>query len=336
MKRLITCMAIVSLLVLGLAGSALAAPLDNSDLAAAFGDGNSTAPIVINGVTTTVWRPAQFTAGTAPTITNASQTALGNRAGNNITFIPPGDTTTTFNVTAVGVNGSDSPSRMSQDEAVNLNNAVSPLIGFFGGDSTQQARTDVVTNTSTGWGSLINTSNFVNLYTPAPVNMAVPYTPGDALGFALTVYPVPGDMMGNNKVGDLEVWKFIPAGTTLNGGEKDARKFNIVTSSNDLNVADGQIWFSTDKNGLSVMNGNQTLGSGTLYYMWMEVQDNGSFDMDGTQGSIIDPPTVTPTLSTSGDSSSGCVYNPAAGMSLDLLLLAVPALGVLVSRIRRK
>lgn len=329
MKKLITCLMLASLLVFSMAGAA-SAQLSNSSLSTLIGSSNATTYSLAGVGSGTLWRPATFT--TTVTQATLSNTVLGTKGG-SITFNAPG-LNTFFNWTNPAAFGSG----LTATQAFAINSAVSPFIGYLNqGTAVARALTTAITGDST-WASKVNTATFSNLYTPPPVALTASTLAGGGLGYALTAYPVPGDMMSGYQVGQLEIWKFIPAGTTINNGAKTANKYSLATSSSDITgTTDGQIWFTSDAAGATLMSSSTTFatsGSST-YYMWMLLRDNGNFDMDGTLQVIVDPPTVTPATS-SGSSSSGCVYNPAAGLSLDLLFLALPALGVLASRIRRK
>lgn len=289
MKKLITCMLLASLLVFGVAGAASA--LDNATLSTIFGTGNATSVSVAGVGSGTLWRPATFS--TTVTQATLTSTVLGTK-GSSITFNAPG-TATAFNWT----DPTSFRSGLTAAQALAINNAMTPFIGFVNqGTATARALTTAITGDTAagGWASKINTAAFQNLYTPAPVALTASALAGGARGYALTAYPVPGDMIGTLQVGQLEIWKFIPAGTTINAGAKDARKYSLATASADITgTTDGQIWFTTDTAGANLMGSSSTFASASTYYMWMLLRDNGNFDLDGTLTVVVDPPTVTPT-----------------------------------------
>jgi hypothetical protein len=72
------------------------------------------------------------------------------------------------------------------------------------------------------------------------------------------------------------------------------------------------------------------IAAGTQLMPVVYVLDNGPYDLSATAGTVQDPPIIGAAVggsSSSSDGDSGCVMNPAAGLSLDwLLMLAAPAM----------
>lgn len=110
-------------------------------------------------------------------------------------------------------------------------------------------------------------------------------------------------------------------------------------------LADGSFFFADAANANAIAS-TATLSKGVTYTLWIAVKDGGKYDLDGdaTNGKVIDPPVATEavesgstTTTSDDDGDSGCVFNPAAGLSLDLLLLGLggAALG-LARRLGRK
>lgn len=97
--------------------------------------------------------------------------------------------------------------------------------------------------------------------------------------------------------------------------------FDRYASSVDTDT-DGA-WWIEDASG-NYLSSDTALTPGTNYYVNFVVKDNGKFDEDRTLGQIKDPATLG---STSSDSNGvGCVFNPAAGLSLEWIMLGLVAL----------
>jgi hypothetical protein len=100
-------------------------------------------------------------------------------------------------------------------------------------------------------------------------------------------------------------------------------------------IRDG-VWWVTQE-GQPTLGFDQSyavrLPLGTNFSIWLAIQDGGNFDLDGAvNGNVLDPAPfiggggVAGTGIGSSSSDGGCVFNPAASLSAEfLLLLAVPA-----------
>lgn len=90
--------------------------------------------------------------------------------------------------------------------------------------------------------------------------------------------------------------------------------------------------------GTFISSSTAMLGAGTNYYLVAYIQDGGSFDADGAANAAVVDPAVLG-IGTGGgggvlsSSSSGCVFNPMATLSIEwLLLLIAPAIMVIRRR----
>ena len=88
-------------------------------------------------------------------------------------------------------------------------------------------------------------------------------------------------------------------------------------------------WWAEDSDN-NYLAADTMLTNGTKYNINVVVKDNGKYDEDRVLGQIKDPVVLG---TSSSNSSTGCVFNPSAGFSLEWLLLG---LGVLLSAIRIK
>jgi PKD repeat protein len=85
--------------------------------------------------------------------------------------------------------------------------------------------------------------------------------------------------------------------------------------------AEGAWWISDDATGNDVALGD-TLDPARLYWVNFVILDNGSYDADPTPGVIHDPLALAQSGAVdSSDGSGGCVYLPAGGAGIELVLL---------------
>jgi hypothetical protein len=149
---------------------------------------------------------------------------------------------------------------------------------------------------------------------------------------------------GNNKlISELPVpTKFyVAAVTTAAGTTHAANTYKTFTYRNaGADVTDGSYWITPSGFPalvLSYTDANR-LALGSNYDMWLAIKDNGDYDLDPTGAQIADPGAFVAGLGggggglLGGSSSSGCVLNPAAGFSVEMLLLLLTPLAYFIRR----
>jgi hypothetical protein len=128
-----------------------------------------------------------------------------------------------------------------------------------------------------------------------------------------------------DKVANLRLYKVFP--TT----EATVRSFNYSSSATPSE--EGSWWISTDVAD-GYLNEDSVLAPSVDYYVNYVVKDNGNFDSNGNSRFITDP-VVLGSVPNSSSSSSGCVFNPAAGFGLEwLLLMLAPMVAIVRSRFK--
>ncbi len=125
-------------------------------------------------------------------------------------------------------------------------------------------------------------------------------------------------------------------------GEQKHYYFNATTDADKLQTQ-GYYWFSSttpESDGTyKAISGELTVGSD--YYIWYNIKDNGLGDSNANLGQITDPVIATTSgtgggTSVGSSSSSGCVFNPAAGFGLEwLMLMAAPMIAVVRNRFKK-
>jgi hypothetical protein len=172
--------------------------------------------------------------------------------------------------------------------------------------------------------SKLNNSNFDVLYSPpAGVYNATKSK-------ALLSWEFNGTLF-DRRISDIAVYKFFPSSL----GDA-VQEYNIRTTDSDVTGADGDMWFTTKADQDFVLSASKMLDASDTFIMWAVVKDDGPYDLDNqTAGLIIDPPTVSPSKTSSSSSSSGCVMNPGAQLNWELLLLAIIPLMLFMRRKRQ-
>ena len=165
---------------------------------------------------------------------------------------------------------------------------------------------------------------------------------GAANGGNFTVRKI--SFAGNNKlISELAVpTKFYVAAVTTAAGVTHAvNTYKTFTYRNaGSTVSDGSYWITPSGFPALVLNYTDAnrLALGSNYDMWLAIQDNGDYDLDATGGQIADPGGFVAGLGGGGGSSSsssdngGCVLNPAAGVSVEMLLLMLAPLAYFIRR----
>ncbi len=133
--------------------------------------------------------------------------------------------------------------------------------------------------------------------------------------FSAPAITMPG--AAGKKAGDMTAVKLF--------GDKSAMNFDY----SDKETADG--YFCLTTNGACVAKDAELSGT-TAYGVNIYIADNGDYDLDKDANKVSDPFAIA---TTDDDDDSGCVFNPAAGLTLEwLLLLIAPALMVIRRRFK--
>ncbi len=135
-------------------------------------------------------------------------------------------------------------------------------------------------------------------------------------------------------VSDLTLMKFY--NTT-----GKSREYKTYAASGPEYTIDGTWWLADADE--KHMGPSDLTSLGSNYFVYFVIKDNGDFDENRALGEITDPVAVgvsSDSSSDSGsdsssDSSSGCVMNPKADFSIELLGLLIVALGGIYLRQRR-
>jgi hypothetical protein len=156
-------------------------------------------------------------------------------------------------------------------------------------------------------------------------------------GGAVHVFSYSIDGASAESVSNLRLLKInnsSSAGASLSRDQ--VKEFTYSTTAKNI-PTDGKWWISTAAGG-SAVAADAPLSPLETYYVNVAIKDNGGYDAHPSIGYIIDPSLLTKTTPTasSSSSSSGCVFNPAAGFGLEwLLLLLAPAIGIIRSRFKK-
>ncbi len=136
----------------------------------------------------------------------------------------------------------------------------------------------------------------------------------------------PFDGVGD-QVKNLRLYKVFPTSA------KTVRSFNYAGSATPS--AEGSWWISTAA-GDGYLNSNSHLAPSVTYYVNWVVKDNGNYDYKTADKLIGDPVVFGSMPASSSSSSSGCVFNPAAGFGLEwLLLMLAPMVAIVRSRFKK-
>ncbi len=133
------------------------------------------------------------------------------------------------------------------------------------------------------------------------------------------------------KVSGLNLYKLMTDGATSH---------RLAYSETPSTTTDG-IWWISSADGNTNLGSNSELSADQTYYVNWVVKNNGSYDTNNTEnkGSTvpvqISDPVILGLGGTSSSSSSGCVFNPAAGFGLEwLLLMLAPMVAIVRSRFK--
>ncbi|WP_321401309.1 hypothetical protein [Maridesulfovibrio sp.] len=133
------------------------------------------------------------------------------------------------------------------------------------------------------------------------------------------------------RVSGLNLYKLMTDGATSH---------RLAYSETPSTTTDG-IWWISSADGNTNLGSNSELSADQTYYVNWVVKNNGSYDTNNTEnkGSTvpvqISDPVILGLGGTSSSSSSGCVFNPAAGFGLEwLLLMLAPMVAIVRSRFK--
>ncbi len=131
--------------------------------------------------------------------------------------------------------------------------------------------------------------------------------------------------LGERKAEEVEMVKLFT----------DQSSKNFTYSINKSPVREGYFWITDEGNSGQYVDPKMILTKDRIYTINYSVKDNGAYDLDSTLGQICDP-VVLGTSSSGGSDKTGCVMNPKADFSMELLGLLIVALGGICLRMRRK
>jgi hypothetical protein len=148
---------------------------------------------------------------------------------------------------------------------------------------------------------------------------------------------------GNNKlISELPTpTKFYVEAVTTKAGTVHAMNSTKAFTYRNAGAAitDGSYWITPSGFPTLTLNYSDAnrLALGSNYDMWFAILDDGDYDLDPTDGQIADPAGFVAGIGGGGSSgssgdSSGCVLNPAAGFSAELLLLLLAPLAYFIRR----
>ncbi|NDV22151.1 hypothetical protein [Desulfovibrio sp. JC022] len=131
--------------------------------------------------------------------------------------------------------------------------------------------------------------------------------------------------------------------TGVGGNIQKLRLYKVMNDGStvaDLTYADSAatttdgVWWVSKNIGDTYMGNDSILDPTQTYYVNWVVKDNGSYDTNSsTNYGIVDPVVLGSVPGSS--SSSGCVFNPAAGFGLEwLLLMLAPMVAIVRSRFK--
>ncbi|WP_415719057.1 beta strand repeat-containing protein [Maridesulfovibrio sp.] len=136
-----------------------------------------------------------------------------------------------------------------------------------------------------------------------------------------------------SKTSDIGLIKLI-------GGKGTALKHFYFNQSSEVTTDAGKYYITSttpESDGkYKALTGDLTVGKD--YYVWFNIKDDGNGDLNKNAGLITDPVVATTSggATVSSSSSSGCVFNPAAGFGLEwLMLMAAPMIAVIRNRFKK-
>ncbi|CCO23199.1 hypothetical protein [Maridesulfovibrio hydrothermalis] len=140
-------------------------------------------------------------------------------------------------------------------------------------------------------------------------------------------YSTQFEMTGvGGRVDSLRLYKVMPDSTTV-------RAFSYAGAPTP--AVEGSWWIS-QSTADGYLNDQSVLDPTKDYFVNWVVKDNGSYDSNATALGIVDPVVLGSVPTSSSSSSSGCVFNPAAGFGLEwLLLMLAPMVAVVRSRFKK-
>lgn len=103
-------------------------------------------------------------------------------------------------------------------------------------------------------------------------------------------------------------------------------------------IADGQWWIANATNATDTQLLSEEFNPASTdgYVIYVAIADNGPFDTSGANGTVTDPFGIFSGSGTDStdddDDDDGCVFNPAAGFSLEMLLALLAPVAILVRR----
>ncbi len=140
--------------------------------------------------------------------------------------------------------------------------------------------------------------------------------------------------------GSLDTYRIYKLqNTTSDGAAASTYSSRLFTRQDSRTTSKDGSWWMEQAG--TVLTSGALLDPSVEYNVYFVIKDDGNYDLSkDTTGTIqiLDPQVLGTTTAVPGSSSSstGCVFNPAAGFGLEwLLLLLAPAIGIVRSRFKK-
>ncbi|MBI9112710.1 hypothetical protein [Maridesulfovibrio ferrireducens] len=193
-------------------------------------------------------------------------------------------------------------------------------VAYYSNNATAYSKTQL----NAAWTGL--PSSFVPITEVKGFNATVAGTQRNSESAILTIqFGLTG--IGDN-VNNLRLYKLMA------DGSKSSHSFNYASKATPS--TEGSWWISTQVGDGYVGQGTN-LGGGTPYFVNYVIKDDGTYDSaKGTKLAILDPIVLGSVSTSDSSSSSGCVFNPAAGFGMEwLLLMLAPMVAIVRSRFKK-
>lgn len=143
---------------------------------------------------------------------------------------------------------------------------------------------------------------------------------------------------GNNKlISELAIPTKFYVNATSSNAANSTRQFTYRNAGQD--VTDGSWWITPSGAPTVTLDYSfpTRLTLGQNYDLWLAIQDNGRFDLSPSPAIVVDPSSFVSGVGGGGGlggggDDAGCVLNPAAGFSVELLLLLLAPLAYFIRR----
>ncbi|WP_432738805.1 hypothetical protein [Maridesulfovibrio sp. FT414] len=218
---------------------------------------------------------------------------------------------------------------MIPDTAVTYAVAGAPA-GYQGNASISTLRTNFTENSSVAYSATALRARWTGIPSNfTPLTEAKGYSATFSSGYKGDLYYTAQYAFEGlaGKIDNLRLYKINPFTTS-------SSKLNYAGSA--TTATDGAWWISSQTAGGYLAKDSVLDASETYYVNWV-VKDNGSYDANSTlAGGIVDPVVLGSVPTSTSSSSSGCVFNPAAGFGLEwLLLMLAPMVAIVRSRFKK-